>query len=415
MNVFGTSMRYAVRSLRGNGRRTFLSVLGLGFGVGIGLVAISFVGGMDRMSLDAVSRGGVGHLRVAPNGWIDSRDEGLRLTSDATLADRIRGVDGVALVAPRARVGALLGLGNRSAHVGLAGVDPTIEPSMCRYVSELAEGRYLEPDERGGIVLGGAIVDRLDARLGDELVASAVNEAGEIQSSLLTVVGIVRTGSRAIDMSVAHVNLPDIDALAGRGGLSEIAILLDDPSELDGAASRIAALAPGDDVVTWQDVSDGLRMKIESGRAFTRVAIVLVLLVVLLGVASAQLTAVLERRKEFAVLAALGMRTWPLVRVVVTEGLVLGLGGALFALVWTTPILHGWATNGIDIGSMVPRSEDGLAFSGVLIDPIYYPTFGVWVVPVASGLAMVATLLASFYPAWFASRTDPAAALRVDR
>ena len=61
------------------------------------------------------------------------------------------------------------------------------------------------------------------------------------------------------------------------------------------------------------------------------------------------------------------------------------------------------------------RSADGLAFSGVLIEPIYYPTFGPWVISTALFLALVATVLASLYPAWFASRTDPAAALRMDR
>lgn len=316
-------------------------------------------------------------------------------------------------------MGGLLGLGNRSAHVTLTGVDPAIEPSMCRYVSEIEEGRYLTPEDRGAVVLGGAIIDRLDARLGDELVVSVVDGEGEMRSALLTVVGIVRTGSRAIDLSVAQVTLSDVEEVSGRAGLSEISILLDDPSRLEVARAAIDAEIPSseerDEVLSWLDISDGLRMKIESGASFTRVAIFIILLVVLLGVASAQLTAVLERRKEFAVLSAIGMPSWALVRVVLTEGFILGALGGLLAIVWTTPILYRWSTAGIDIGAMIPRNEEGIAFSGVLIDPFYYPTFGLWVLPTALSLSVVATLLASLYPAWFASRTDPAAALRVDR
>lgn len=414
--MIGSSTRYALRSLRRNTRRTFLSVVGLAFGVGVGLIALSWIGGLERMSLDAVARGGVGHLRVTPAGWLETRDEAMRLATGAPdLVARLAATPGVAVAAPRAHVGALLGIGNRSAHVRLTGVEPAIEPAACRYVAEVAEGRYLEPGERGGVVLGGALVDRLGARLGDELVASALDEAGEIQSTLLTVVGIVRTGSRAIDMMVAQVTLPELEALSGRVGLSEITLLLDDPGTLEETRARVSALAAADDVVSWREISDGLRMKIESGGAFANVAISLVLLVVLLGVASAQLTAVLERRKEFAVLAAIGMRGLSLVRVVVTEGVALGVTGGLAALLWTSPILERWAREGIDIGRMIPRSEDGLAFSGVLIEPIYHPSFGLWVVPTALGLALVATVLASLYPAWFAARTDPALALRVDR
>lgn len=417
--MMGTSTSYALRSLGRNGRRTLLSVIGLAFGVGIGLIALSFVGGMDRMSLDAVARGGIGHLRITPSGWVIRRDEGMRLTSPTELLERVRAVEGVSLAVPRARVGGLLGLGNRSAHVVLSGVDPELEPRACAYVSDITEGRYLTPGERGAVVLGGAIVDRLDARLGDELVVSAVDGEGEMQSALLTIVGIVRTGSRAIDLTIAHVNLADVEDVSGRAGLSEISILLADPSTLSSAREAIDALIPvgadRDEVITWLDISDGLRLKIESGASFTRVAIALILLVVLLGVASAQLTAVLERRKEFAVLAAIGMPMGVLVRVVLTEGILLGALGGLLAVLWTAPILHSWSTAGIDIGAMIPRNEEGIAFSGVLIDPFYYPTFGLWVLPTALSLSVVATLLASLYPAWFASRTDPAVALRVDR
>jgi ABC-type lipoprotein release transport system permease subunit len=418
--MMGSSTRYALRSLQRNGRRTLLSVLGLAFGVGVGLMALSWIGGLERMSLDAVARGGVGHLRVSPAGYLERRDEAMRLASDDALVAEIAASPGVAVAAPHARVGGLLGLGNRSAHVHLTGVDPEVEPRATRYVSEVAEGRYLAPGDEGAIVLGGAVVDRLDARLGDELVVSVVDPAGEVQSAILTIVGIVRTGSRTIDLTIAHTTLAEVQALSGRPGLSEIVILLDDPTTLPEARAAIAALMPPegdatDEVLSWLDVSDGLRMKMESGKAFMNLAVGLVLLVVLLGVASAQLTAVLERRKEFAVLAALGMRSLSLVRVVVTEGVLLGaLGGAL-AMAWTAPILYRWATAGIDMLAFVRSSDDGLAFSGVLIDRFYYPSFGAWVIPAALGLALVATILASLYPALFAARTDPATALRVDR
>jgi ABC-type lipoprotein release transport system permease subunit len=415
--MIGTSTRYALRSLFRNGRRTLLSIVGLAFGVGIGLIALSFTGGMERMSLDAVATAGVGHLRIAPAGWVDRRDETMRIDSDLSVLLRVRAIEGVSLAAPRAHVGGLLGLGTRSAHVHLTGVDAEVEPQATRYVSELSEGRYLSADERGEVVLGGAIVDRLRARLGDDLLVSVVDAEGEMQSAMLRIVGIVRTGSRTMDLTIAHVTLADVETLSGRPGLSEISIMLEDPDALPEVRAAIGELVAGeDDVLSWMDIADGLRMKIEAGGAATRMAVGLILLVVLLGVASAQLTAVLERRKEFAMLAALGMPGRSLVRVVLTEGMVLGLIGGLLAMAWTAPILHSWDTNGIDIFAlMTNRSEDAMAFSGVLVPRFYYPSNGLWVLPTAIGLALVSTVLASLYPALFAARSDPASALRVDR
>ena len=50
---------------------------------------------------------------------------------------------------------------------------------------------------------------------------------------------------------------------------------------------------------------------LEQDAASARFVSAIILLIVLLGVASAQLAAVLERRREFAVLSALGMSGAP--------------------------------------------------------------------------------------------------------
>src|SRR5690606_7959924 len=192
------STRYASRSLRRNFRRTMLSVFGVAFGVGVGLLAIAFIRGQEAMMADAAAGGGVGHVRIAPAGWNERRADEMRLTEWREVLERARSMDGVAVATPRATVGGLLGLGTRSAHVRLTGVDARTEPRALRYVREVGEGRYLRPGERDAVVLGRAAADRLGAELEDELVATVVDRQGEMQSALLTVVGIVRTGSQAI-------------------------------------------------------------------------------------------------------------------------------------------------------------------------------------------------------------------------
>jgi len=136
----------------------------------------------------------------------------------------------------------------------------------------------------------------------------------------------------------------------------------------------------------------------------------IILLVVLIGVASAQLASVLERRREFAVLSALGMHGVRLVRVVLAEGVALGLVGALGGLALGGPLAWLLAHRGVDFTRLLGRSY---AFGGTVIDPIVYGDFGAWILPETFLVAVVATTLASLYPAWFAARSDPAQALRV--
>jgi ABC-type lipoprotein release transport system permease subunit len=419
--ISSVSTRYAARSLRRNLRRTLLSVVGIAFGVGVGLVAIGWIRGLETMFVDASAGGGIGHVRVVPAGWSERRDVELRLSDWREVLERARATEGVAVATPRARVGGLLGMGTRSAHVQLTGVDAATEPRALRYVREVGEGRYLRPGERGAIVLGRTIADRLGAELEDELVVTVVDREGEMQSALLLVVGIVRTGSRAIDSTVAQVALEDVEQLSGREGAAEITILLDDALAVEASRAAIAGaiaggdIASGNEVLTWLEVAPDLSANLAQRSAFMTLAVFIILVVVLLGVASAQLTGVLERRKEFAVLAALGTRTAHLVRIVLTEGLILGLASGLAALAWAAPLLHRWSSEGLDLTAMMKSEDDAMAFGGVLIDPVFHPDFGARAVPAALGLSILATLAASLYPAWFASRTDPASALRVDR
>ena len=111
-------------------------------------------------------------------------------------------------------------------------------------------------------------------------------------------------------------------------------------------------------------------------------------------------------------LAALGMKSGRLVRAMLAEGLVLGLLGGVLGLAIGAPFSYLIAVKGIDFSGLYGEAD--LAMSNVLIDPVIYGDFGWWLVPLAFSLSLAAAGLSSLYPAWYATRTDPAEALRVD-
>jgi ABC-type lipoprotein release transport system permease subunit len=410
--TISVATRYAVRSVGRNLRRTLLSCIGVGVGCAIGLIAIGWVRGERELFVRAAAESGAGHLRVAPDGWVTRHEPTLRLTSGAQVLRDLRRLPGVAVATPRARAQALLALGTHVASVEVVGVDPETEPQALRFVRHVDEGRYLEASDREAMVLGRALAQRLHAELGDMLVVTAVGQGGEVRSAMLEIIGIAATGSRDIDLALCQVTVPELAALTGIGGYGEITLMLRDPSRLEAMRRAVAAVVPaGDAVLAWYDVSPELRAGVEIDAAWAKLTVAIVLFVVLLGVASAQLTAVLERRREFAVLSAVGMRGAVMVRLLLTEGLVLGSLGTLTALLLGTPVVWYLATAGVDLSGAM--GEQGLVMSGVLIDPIFHADIGPWLVPYAVFLSLTATVLASVYPAWFAARTDPATALRV--
>jgi putative ABC transport system permease protein len=130
----------------------------------------------------------------------------------------------------------------------------------------------------------------------------------------------------------------------------------------------------------------------------TEVLRVLSVLVAFIGILSALMAVQLERRKEFAVLRALGLTRLQISLLIIIESVILGLLAAIMAL------------------------PTGLGMAWVLTDAIQLRAFG-WTMPFLLSVppllwtllvGICAAFLASLYPAWVASQGNPAPQLRED-
>jgi len=410
--IGSVTTKYAFRSLLRHLRRTILSVLGVGIGCGIGLFATSWQSGSADMQIRAASESGAGHLRIVPDGWAEKRENTLRLPQWQDALAEAKQLPNVKSVMPRARTNGLLALGNRTVGVELVGVHPEAELAGNRIVfKSRIEGRYLTLEDEGKVVIGKALATRLDIELGDDLYATLVGR-DEIKSAMLRVAGILDTGSADLDTTVCHTTLRDLERISGYAGAGEISLLLDEHRLIPARQRQLAASVPaGCEVITWKDVAPALAANVEGDTAFMRGIIGIIVVVVALGIASAQLTAVLERRREFAILSALGMKDRQIIGLVVIEALLIGIGGAVVSLLLGGASAYWLATEGVSLAAMMGEGE--VSFADVLLDPTLYGDFGIWLVWHAFLVSMMATLASSIYPAWLATKVDPAEALRM--
>jgi ABC-type lipoprotein release transport system permease subunit len=407
----GTAWTYARRSLRRNARRTALSILGIGIGCALALLMESLNRGRAELFARIGAYGGAGHVRIVPDGWRERRDPRLRLANQQAGVEAVRTIPGVAAVTVRARAQALIAMGTHVVPVEIVGVDPRTEPGTNRFARNVSQGRYLQSSDVGAVVVGQAIADRLVAGLDDEILATAVGKRGDVESTMLRIVGIVRTGSDEMDAAICHVTLGDVERLTGLSGAGEVTLILEDWEGADSVKGALSqAVDPGDDVLTWGEISPEFKGHLEQDNAVSRLVSGIILLIVVLGVASAQLAAVLERRREFAVLSALGMRSRTVIAVLLQEALAIGIASGVLGLLLGLPFVWTLATRGIDLSRYMGASY---SFQGVLIEPVIYGDLGAWTAWYVFGVAIVVTVVASLYPTWFASRTNPADALRV--
>jgi ABC-type lipoprotein release transport system permease subunit len=403
--------RYAMRSVSRNLRRTVLSIVGIAIGCVLALFMESLNRGRSELFARVGASSGIGHVRIVPAGWRARRDPRLRLADWQADVAAVRLLPGVAVVTARSRAQVLLAVGTHVVPVEMVGVDAALEPQTFRYVQRMHDGRYLKPGEAGALVVGKTIADQLSAGVDDDVVATAVGAGGEIRSALLRIVGVVSTGSDDADASVCQVLRTDVEQLTGLAGAGEVSVVLEDYRQVDAVRTELASrVGRGDEVLTMTELAPEIEGHFKQDAASGRFVSFIILLIVLLGVASAQLAAVLERRREFAVLSALGMSGPRMVRLIVQEALMLGAAGSLVALAVGLPLVWRLARVGLDFRAYLGSAY---AFQGVLFDPVIFGDFGIWIVPYVCVVAMGATVVASLYPAWYAARTDPAVALRV--
>lgn len=417
MNV---SMSYALHTLWRNRTRTLVSLLGLGIGGMIALLTMAWMRGESKMIASSTALSGQGYLQVVNSDWHETRDNRLRITHYQPLVEKLRARPEVTVVAPQVELESLLGMGTKVQGVSLLGVEPEPETKIRRLIRGLDQGRYLQEGDDNAVVLGQELASRLDVELGDELVVTAVKPNGDMNSALLVVVGLIRSGSKSMDATIAHVPLDKAIELSGRQGVNRLSLLVSDPLRLEQIREPLRQVVkstfaehssdPAPDVLTWTEVNPALVAGEQSDKAFSDMMVFVVSLLIILGITSAQLTGVLQRGREFSVLLALGMKRPTLWRLVFTEAGLLGLGGGLLSLALGAWPLWYLSQVGVDWSQMV--GEEGMAMGGVLMDPIMKADAGLWVLVFAFSLSLFASMLGAVYPVIWSLKLDPASTLR---
>jgi len=215
----------------------------------------------------------------------------------------------------------------------------------------------------------------------------------------LRVSGVLRRSGTSDD-SLFFVPLKTAQRMFGMPGrLTAVAIRLRDPALLREAAERLQRI-PGAQVVTLTEMMGTFLNLIGAVRTLLLSVAVVAITISLLTVFNTLLAGVVERTGELSIMRAIGASRLQIMRLIGTEAVLLtGLG----SLIGTGLALVG----GHGIENLVKRWVP-LAPA----EPLLWPSGGIVLKTAALGL--VIGLLGSVYPAWRASRLQPAEALKTE-
>lgn len=405
----------AGRYLRGRGRESFVSVIawfsliGIALGVATLIVVMSVMNGFREQLLSRIL-GLNGHLQiVSQNGPIP--DYG-------PLVVRLKAVDGVLRAAAvvegqsmATHQGTASGALARGMTLeGLTGLDAVRKGVIL--------GRLADFDGRGNAVIGRRLAQKLGLTIGDRVTllspAQGITPFGAAPlQKAFKVVAIFDVGMYEYDSTYVYIPLRDARALFATGeGVSLIEAMTANPETLDGEKARIqAVLGPGFQVYDWRDTNRAFVSALEVERNVMFLILTLIILVAAFNIVSSLTMLVKDKTRDIAVMRAMGATRGMIMRTFILTGSTIGVVGALagFGLGLAFALNIESLRQALESMSGTKLFQAEIYFLSKL--PAKVDSFEVGlVVAMALGLSF----LASLYPAWRASRAEPAAALRYE-
>ncbi len=383
----------ARRYLYGKKRFSFINIisllatLGIMFGVAALIVVMSVFNGFNGL-VTSILQDFDPHVKIERVPRADGKS-----------IQEVRGIigtlDGVRGVAPFIERKAMVMSGGSAHFVWVKGVDPDSVDAVSRVTEKIRIGDFTLK-QRGGIVLGIQLADRMRVGVGDTIVIYSPAGMENLLTQYVTpsvlrcpVVGIYESQNKIYDGSYTFLALGDARRLFRmQGQLTGYELKLDDGDESDDAKAALQeAIGPGWNVLTWYDLHKDLYsvMTIERWSAFILLGIIIA--VAVFNILASLTMLVLEKKRDIGILRTMGMPARRIQRIFLLEGVWIGVIGVAAGLAIGLLLTWAQAEFGLfklDAAFIIPAIPVELRFSDITL--IVLGTFGL-------------CLLAAWYPA----------------
>jgi lipoprotein-releasing system permease protein len=199
----------------------------------------------------------------------------------------------------------------------------------------------------------------------------------------------------------AFLNLRETESLFGTGGKPTSIEMYGSEDRAEEIQAQLATQFPGVQVKTWKEINRPLFLALRLEKIVMFVTISLIIFVAALNLISSLSMLILEKRPSVGVLRTLGATERTILVIFLEVGLLIGLSGTILGNIFGLSV--SWAVNHYQLVPL-PVGIYPLAYLPLTIDPS--DVLGVNIV------AIILSVIATWYPARMASQLDPIAAIR---
>jgi lipoprotein-releasing system permease protein len=387
-----------------------VSMLGITLGIVALIVVLSVMNGFHKEVRERI-------LGMASHATIASVNAGLKNWRE--VMEKAEQNEHIIGTAPFVEAQGMLANGRNVSGALLRGIDPAYEGRVSEVVEAMRRGSVddLRPGEFG-IVLGKELAYTLGAGQGDKVTVVTpelnVTPAGLMpRLKRFKVVGIFEMGMSDYDRSMALLHIRDAAKLMRlKEDVTGVRLKLDDMWLAPRVARDLTRSLGGYYRVSdWTMQHRNFFSALQTEKRMMGIILFLIVAVAAFNIVSTLVMVVTDKQSDIAILRTLGASPGSVMWIFIVQGTAIGVIGSILGMVFGVLLA-------MNVEAIVSWIEQ--VFQVQFLDPsIYYISRlpsdihwdDVWLIGIS---AFVIALVATLYPAWRASRVQPAEALRYE-
>jgi ABC-type lipoprotein release transport system permease subunit len=408
------TLKMAFRNIFRQRRRSILTGLSMLGGFFMAALFIGFSDGSYDDIIDKFTRTRMGHIQIHEKTYLDRPSLYKTINNIPEIGVILESTKNVESWTPRLFSAGLVSVGDKTAGVQIIGIDPEKERQTTQFDSKILNGHSFSDIPSHEAIIGKGLAKILKASVEDEIVIISQASDGSIAEDLYRIVGILSSGDDIGDRTAFYLHLQDAqELLTLEDRVHEIAVTLTRLNKVVKTNKLIAERIDGDKLVshTWQEFAKAFYSAMKADQEGMWIMLVIIVIIVAIGVLNTVLMSVLERRREYGLLKALGTKPKQIVKLVLLEvsilaliSIILGTGLGLLSNSYL-------AAHGFNISNFY-KGVEGITYGGIKFETMKsVVNFRSFIIPTVT-IVLVAVFVGLF-PALKAARTEPAKTMRM--
>ncbi len=397
-------IKLAWRNIFRNKRRTFLTVSMMVFGYVLFSFFLSLADGAYGNIITQFINARTGEYQIHFQDYLDNPKIYKTISDVGKLQKQIEKNPNVTGTTARVKGSALSFLNKKTMGVQIVGFDVKRELQNTTLAKRLLEGSFPKGNDSPQIVIGKRVAETLKAHIGDQLALISSGADGSLANDQYEIVGVLgHKDSAGIDDQMVYIPLHVAQEFFSVWGRAHEIVLRTKKQginnfTIENLEEKKLTLSP------WQVVESDFYKAMLADKKGDSIARIIIMLMVALGVFNTVLMSMIERKREFGVLKAIGTKPSFLGSMIVLETMIMNCLSLCIGFIIALGLNYYFSIHGIEF-------EEAFEYGGFMfkemnsvvnVNSFLLPTI----------VVTITSFVVSLFPAVRAAKITPVDALR---